>query len=584
MDTYIIVSAPSGCGLREAISKLSAVIEDIEVQDVEDELCKNQHVRDAINAAGYNRPSRPSMYDITWYLSRSQVCKLWEESVPQLITNLSDSKKKVKVLSCHLIYYSGRRAEFYSPINLNLLHNNHIKPSHVILLIDDVYDMYNRLTAENALFNPKSDLQGWMARIREEENVDIVNLPPEELSSLFIEWQNGVLNHLLGWRHSEIVIAENTARQSKSNFLVWSTKQLTRAVAHAIQEDKPFIVYLSHPISRPRQQFIQSGPPQQWPDVVGEFNRLQNEFLKQDIVAVMPTGIDELRIKKVRTQQKFLARRPLLETRWPLPADVKFDLYTASTTNGDINHERIMWFKTWDFPNRAAIDLPDPPSERLLERADSLVRSLEKQIELQISTRDHLFVSWTDALLVYRPFYAKGAWSGGVRAEIDHWKMLAKAEVSRRAVFIHFEEDVKNLLQYLSSDERKPQMLQEIRQEVIKIYMRQFGLNERLANDVLDHIKAGAPRDRLDAGPAPGKDIQLMADSASEIQKIAEAHWLKMRLTAYEIGAEVSEGQVALCLVLNSDHLKREFPNLCNFIKNGKAIKEVNLDDFLGFS
>jgi hypothetical protein len=125
---YIVVCAPSGSGLRGAIEKLRNILPDTDVQDVEDILCESRQAEEDLSKAGVSRPLNapkwPEMYDITWNLSRSQIVDLWKDAVSEALYRLKKSEKVIKILFCHLIYYGGRRDEFYSPINANLLERN----------------------------------------------------------------------------------------------------------------------------------------------------------------------------------------------------------------------------------------------------------------------------------------------------------------------------------------------------------------------------------------------------------------------------------------------------------------------------
>jgi hypothetical protein len=219
---YIMVCAPSGTGLRSAIEKIKENLTDVEVQDVEDTLCNSYKATVALEKVGVARPPGvsdwPAMYDITWNLSRSQILELWKDAVLQALHRLASSDRNVNILSCHLIYYGGRRDEFYTPINASCLENANIKPSHILLLIDDVYDMYLRLSSEKVLFDPKDRIPSLHGRIREEEGVEVEDLQPDQLVSLSLIWQIRTLELLLSWRHLEMVLAEKLATHLQASF------------------------------------------------------------------------------------------------------------------------------------------------------------------------------------------------------------------------------------------------------------------------------------------------------------------------------------------------------------------------------
>ena len=581
-QNYIIVCAPSGSGLRGAIGKLQNVPDDINVQDIEDILCESRQAEEALSKVGVSRPPNvpkwPEMYDITWNLSRSQIVDLWEDAVKEALNRLNKSQKAIKVLSSHLIYYGGRRDEFYSPINASLLEKNLFKPSHILLLIDDVYDMYLRLSDEKALFDPKDRIPSLQGRIKEDEGIDVKTLPPEQLASLCLEWQVGVMTHLLSWRHLEIVIAEKLATQLKTNFLVWGTKQLTCAAALWLQKDRPVSVYLSHPISRPRRKFRET---KKWHKVVGQLNKLQTEFLKNDLVCIMPSAIDEYRIKRKRRNGTLALREPILENRWPLPAKMDFIMYSRHGATRDVNHEMVMAFKVWDFENKRFVDLKHTPNS-LRERADAVLRGFERQIEMQISSTDHLFVSWSNGILIFRPLFLEGTYSSGVKAEIVHWKLLARTNREKRAAFIHFDEDVNALLHYYKSGPKRAwEMSWEIRDKLKEIISRFSNISQRNAELVIEYIEKGKTSEILEKAPIPLNQIGEISSRFPEYGKMSGKSWLLEKLTGHDIGIEeIPEEQIAVWVLKNMDDFKSRYSEIANFLKNGTKPSDSSVQRF----
>ncbi len=584
-QNYVIVCAPSGSGLREAIGKLQNDLNDIDVQDVEDILCESRHAEKKLSRVGISRPSNvpkwPEMYDITWNLSRSDILDLWREAVSEAFHRFRKSQKAIKVLSCHLIYYGGRYDEFYSPIDASKFEGDGFKPSHILLLIDDVYDMYQRLTDEKALFNPKYRIPSLIGRIREDEGIDVKMLPPEHLASLCLEWQIGVMTHLISWRHLEIVIAEKLATQLKTNFLVWSAKQLTVAAACWLQKERPVSVYLSHPISRPRRIFRKT---KQWHEVVGQFNELQAEFLKNDLICIMPSAIDEYRIHRKRRSGTLALREPILEERWPLPAEMDSLMYSSIPGgSSDINHKRVIAYRKWDFESNWFVDLEQTP-DSLCERADAMLRSFERQIELQISSRDHLFVLWTNGILIYRPLFLDGVYSTGVKAEIEHWKLLAKTDDEKRAAFIHFDEDVDALNGcYQRNTKMAEDRRKEIHEKLTEIISQYEKISLRFADDVIKHIERGRPSEMLDQGPIDPKRFEAIRSKIPEYRRKAKNGWLSEKLTGHYMVSEVPEEQIAVWVFKNMDDFKSGYSEIANFLKNGAKPSDSSFSSGVSF-
>jgi hypothetical protein len=106
------------------------------------------------------------------------------------------------------------------------------------------------------LFDTQDRIDRYLKRIWDEveDKEGSQNFPPNLHSSLIFEWKISVLSNLLSWRHSEILMAESLARQLDANFLLWGVKQPTKIAASWLGKLDSTLVYLSHPISRPRRQ------------------------------------------------------------------------------------------------------------------------------------------------------------------------------------------------------------------------------------------------------------------------------------------------------------------------------------------
>ncbi|MBE9594757.1 MAG: hypothetical protein IMF19_14905, partial [Proteobacteria bacterium] len=156
--------APAGTGLKGAVAKFKNAfgVNNVAHRDVEAILCGSLGAKKALSGLGYSEPSNhqdwPGMKEITWHLPRDRVIELWTDALSEGVDQLRKSNGALKLLSCHLTLYCGRREEFYSPFNVNLFEEKVeketiFKPSHLLLLIDDIYDMYLRLTDKDQLFD-----------------------------------------------------------------------------------------------------------------------------------------------------------------------------------------------------------------------------------------------------------------------------------------------------------------------------------------------------------------------------------------------------------------------------------------------
>ncbi len=565
---YFIVCGPSGSGLTSVVEKLTSVFQaqnpncKVAVRDIEDEICGLSETNQALRDAGLMVTQRPKMYDITWNLSRRRFSKLWESATRQAILDLKQSPADIKILSCHLTYYCGRRDEIYSPINPPVFTNNGFIPSHILAIIDDVYDMYFELSRDGQLFAPKDRLPLYLDKIKEDEGLDLESISDEQKAFLVLEWQIGVMTAILNWRLSETFIAENLAVQLNTKFLIWGTKQLTNVAAGWLGHSDPTTIYLSHPISRPRRIRQEKG---RWVEVVSQFNELQNAFCELEAFCIMPSAIDEYRFDSSDIGEGIKVISPSLSERWPLPTSGSGDsvMYSQRNPSIDMNHSNILGFKKWNYSTELELmPLPETASESLCKDANILLRTFLRHVQSQISCRDHFFVSWTNGILVYRPLFGSPGYSSGVKAEIDHWKLIARINQQRRAAFVHFKRDVISLIEHHRGNATLLYgMEQEIRDEVIQLVEVTFELDTSLAKRVVIYIENEEHSEILDAALVPPEKIRRIKTALPDFKRKAAKLWLFKKLSAFEIGLQLDLGnQVEVWVVEGIDELRGKYP------------------------
>ena len=135
-----------------------------------------------------------------------------------------------------------------------------------------------------------------------------------------------------------------------------------------------------------------------------EVNRLQGQLLAEGIIALMPTGIDELRFE----QRSLGTRRYLtgrLNARWPCDS-LDSTLYNPPPGAQDYDYEDLL------LPRIIRNGLQEfVPEDRLTSpqkrELSSSISVLGKTIEGQIPSRDFLHIYCAKGLLVYRPFYGE---------------------------------------------------------------------------------------------------------------------------------------------------------------------------------
>src|SRR5438105_708314 len=527
-----------------------------EFVDIEDEIKqepKTEEYLDKINAT-YKTPI--NMETITHNLPRLQVAELWKLALARCVRKLRDSKKHVRILSGHLVYYSTKRSEFYSvadfsPLLQDTTHALKIRINKVLLLIDDVYDMYMRLPE---LYSP-SQIEPLMERM----NVDITKASKETMSRVTMSWQTRNLLHLLSWRNVEPIIAENLARQLNAEFLIWPAKQLIKAIKLWLTAPSQ-AVYLYHPIGDPRRQRNSTGA---WSSFIKEINNLQDTFAKHSITLAAPTGIDEYRFEEGKSHGGELPHYTgNLTERWPLISGSS-TLYTRPDAVKDPQYLKLMKVRYWDPNARELKELSGNYSQVLKDEIRSNCQVLITEIESQISSRDFLFVYNTKGLLVYRPYHskeAKASFSGGVDAEVRLWEDIVQLGLTRRIAFVHFEPDVKLML------------------------TAKTGINEEFVDQIWTLLKIWkVPRDMVKGMVSNRGNVKEVEDilnrsnlaqaDKAKLEREFHDNWetAKVELLRKYLsnGVQVDDRNVGIWLVKNSKSFQLESLNVAHFLRNG---------------
>lgn len=421
---------------------------DFEVRDVDRILCNRSQTRDELIASGAHRfrdsSETPRMIDIVQRLPRTQVLRLWGEALQDATAGLHGSERRCRVLLTGAMYHSNRRSEFYSPLDLILieraLREQQLEVGRIVMFIDDIYDMWQRLSSNSEIYDRSDSMENEFLRLRDEEKRDPGTLSLDERILLATEVQVAQLVRLLHWRQLEATQAERAAASFRVPYLLWAMKQKVSALRPWLIGSQAAVVYVSHPISRPRRQYNENHV---WPLFVAECNAVQEELAALQTTAVMPTAIDEYRLQKepigIETRAK---RRPKLGARWPL---IGQDLLYGSEVSGAPDHVELLKPIVFDVSDGSVTPVPDDWGNSVL--LDGPLRSLEREIEGQVASRDHTLVVHTDHIVVFRPFFAEPHISGGVVAEIRHWSTLAQTDPGRRIAFLHRHSEAKAVLE-----------------------------------------------------------------------------------------------------------------------------------------
>ena len=559
MKGYVLVFAPPGVKLGSVVNKLAEKLK-AEVRDIEEEIKDNPRTGKALGAVGaivhHHRPI--NMETVTFNLPRSEIIKLWKDAVARCLKKLEESDKTVKILSGHLIYYSGKRNEFYSVVDQATLTTDNLKPTSVLLFIDDLYDMYARLTESEQLYSP-NQVWPFLRKFGRETGIDTDSLPRERLSSIIMGWEIRNLLHHLSWRRLESVMAENLAHQLRVPFLVWSVKQLTESINLWLENPESVPIYLSHPVSEPRRERNEKGD---WPEFTYKVNQLQQYYVEQGITLIMPTGIDELRFDLQEGQYT-----GYLKYRWPPIGDKTKLLYSLPDGTADFHYNALLLPKYWNSQKRKLFPLEiDEWSATLKCEVNAFLQVLVREIESQIAWRDLLFIHHTEGLMVFRPFYARkprATFSGGVDAEVGLWEDISQLGSKKRTTFIHFEEDIKFML-----EAKRERIWREFVDAVWKSLSDDYNIEDRdiVENMVQNKGDTTEVENILNRANIAQRDREMLREDFSEKWKQGKIKLLKNYLSNT---VHVKEELIGIWVLKDFEALKRESVNIANFLKNG---------------
>lgn len=571
---YLLLSSPSGVDDEYAVNRLissldhmgQTVGEPINIEHILRE--KAERELDSFFPPG-PVASVYKMKHVTRHLPRDILRDLWKESIDQMFEVLGETDNGVITpVICNLIYFSSRRKEFFSVIDEERFGSEAFEPHKVVVLIDDIYDMYYRLTGNDEVFDLNAELRRVANDTRDEEGTeDFDSIPEQERAYLYTQFQVGVLDDILSWRYHEMILAEKLASRFDCPFAVLAAKQSPETLARFWASDSPNMAYLSHPISGPRRNSREGKPD---PEFTRQVNALQTSFLTLGINIVMPTAIDEYRIHDEKldssTESVLSKYLPKLSRRWPLPDGPL--MYETPEEASDPHHLDFFAPKAWEMDPYLLSSVE--PSEDLSVRIDVLLRYLNGSIEFHVAARDHLIVSSSNSLILFRPFYERGKrFSGGVGAELLYAAVLLNSDPEKRLAFVHFKEDVDRRLE--ANEDMKESEVRNIVQEFI---VTDRGKRENEAKKLLRNVEegggsgSGGPfEDELDYS-----DIRWLDEEKESLYERADQEWKDRLLIGYQkLHSELTEqvdirDQVKYWVFDDQDELLAQAEDIAEFL------------------
>ena len=380
-------------------------------------------------------------------LPRKLLRDLWDRAFTGILKKIkalrkkeveAASKKGIEALcqgtdvfvSLHACYYHVKTSEFFTVVDEKLL--GMFSADVVINLIDDLYDVFARLSGSGQLF----------------DRTYAVGKGVEASLKHF-----GHLSQILQWRSVETLLTDHLAEGAFHTIRpsVLAVKHPLTVARQLIYSPGNHSIYLSHPISEPRRMEITHRVVEA-DGFIGEVNQVA-DALRQDAIVFEPTTIDELRILQVADPDdaSITQRVPKLLRRWRL-AEAAFLLYApppvvenpldpTGVFDGlsEAEMASMIFRRTGDAKQEG-----DTEKLRRFLVASDLAEALSKQISLHIKARDHRLVEQSDSVVVYRPVFAGNA-ADGVRIEIKYYRELARYGLQKndgRVAVLTLPEDI----------------------------------------------------------------------------------------------------------------------------------------------
>lgn len=309
--------------------------------------------------------------------------KTWSDAIRSINKTIKESEIKDCLLLTHATWY--RNSRFFSPISWDALLL--FQPDCVITLIDDLYDIWQRI---------------------EEGKLDI------HLS----------LDEILAWRSVEISTSRSISLNLKLDPSILEVEKIDipselkyffgspiphfiMSVKHPLEtfyrlifeRSKRPVVYASFPITRTRQKRKR----------VEDINSFRKNLQDTGAIVVDPLMIDEMRMEK--TDPAWLT----------LKEDSRFQEYQN---------------KRWEIAN-PSVEPPTKYENPFRKLSTKQIKQTAERIEQHVVDRDYRLVSQCSILVAYRPFYPKDGdeiiavpphdSTGGVTREINFALDIGKA-------------------------------------------------------------------------------------------------------------------------------------------------------------
>lgn len=559
-------------GLRDVRARLARELSDVSVSDIDAAIVADDSIWSSPRLRAV-APEARTIRNLVEGFPREVMLDYWNAAYDKTVEELK-SDNAPHVVAFHPSFYSARRSELYSTLGRPIASAAEFRYDHIVLLIDDVYDIQRRLGSPGDIYDLKKRLDRHLLS----QKLDAYREGTDALDEqgrvswwqLRAENVNATLTEIAMWRRFDMIQAELLSRAHGCRLTVLGVKHPFRSLRQLLSDPKATTTaYLSHPISRPRRAVL-SGSVPSWPDVVLSSNRLGDRLAEAGIDLVMPTSIDEFRVTPSPASESPMQRPYELGARWP----------NLSPTGAILE-------------NDDPASLPLQPDDEVKLALGTYARALEKMIIGEVPFRDHFLVSNTDAFLVYRPMFGVGisaataerggSFSGGVQAEIDHWVDCWSTEQrspKRRALFVHCLSDIKEVAWMWAgenpSDSRARQLHRQGLQRALRQYLRdEYGMKHADVEAILDG--AALRDDMLDSAVIDSShDVSMLRARAYEQAGIG---YLVQYLTGGIERRDILEsGDVAVYLTTHEELSDQELREISAFLRGASPWSGVLVD------
>ena len=600
----VLLCAASGTGLTGISDWLRGANNDLIVKDLEELVCE-WYAKSKKKGSG--KPDRLKMDQVA-RRPRRELYEIWGSAFAQVLSDVSENIGKTgspssSVVSLHLTWYNPNTSEFFSPVDISEFDRDKYSIVHLVILIDDIYDMYYRLRGDNELYGDEfmKHHRDMLRKLAEKPS----HLDPQRQHKMELQLEKTLqeqvielaLGELLTWRRSEMIQAENIARSLGAKLTILGTKHDQYSLQAIVMNPDAPRTYLSHRISEHRRHNMDSrttAPPMgEWLPAVKEVNALHQEFLKHNQILINPTAIDELRYELANGRGQ---RDPHLARRWPMPEPEQSLLWSRPQPGRDSQHTHIL-------TDDDASDVDDEDVSR------TIASSLAHKIYFEIAFRDHVIVENTPNLCVYRPFFctdiseaaSKANWSSGVKREIEHWKdvhrrrakglpppPVPRGDTRRRIAFVHTTEEIQCRIRWLLRSDNYRIFLGNVRRPLERLWRSLC-----IPNNDISILLAGQipddPADQLSRSP----EKLVVRDQPSEVLKqIRPAAQIALYLEFSSLNPpseseddtenaedlDITSDQVALLAITEDQHRNAEYivdvvRKLCKFFVSDPEVE-----------